>query len=145
MSDAPTKPPDAPEDPATASGAAGEKAGFVPELVRRAIVAGVGAIFMTEEGLRGMVGDLKLPKEAAGYLRDQAEKTRSEISRVASRELRRFFESDKLKTEALKLLSSMSIEVKATIRLKPTGEPTVKPQVKVHLSDREAPEPPESE
>ena len=97
----------------------GGRAGFVPEFMRKVAVAGLGALFMTEEGLRAMSGQLKLPKEVLGYILGQAEKTKDEVGRVVSEELRRFLQSEKLRDELLKLMSGMTVEVKAQIRLVP--------------------------
>ena len=100
----------------------GARAGFVPEFMRKVAVAGLGALFMTEEGIRSLAGQLKLPKEVLGYILGQAEKTKDEVGRVVSEELRRFLQSEKLRDEVLKLLSGMTIEVKAQIRLVPHEE-----------------------
>jgi hypothetical protein len=100
----------------------GSRAGFVPEFVRKVAVAGLGALFMTEEGIRSLAGQLKLPKEVLGYILGQAEKTKDEVGRVVSEELRRFLQSEKLRDELLKLVSGMTIEVKAQIRLVPHPE-----------------------
>jgi hypothetical protein len=97
----------------------GSRAGFVPEFVRKVAVAGMGALFMTEEGIRSLAGQLKLPKEVLGYILGQAEKTKDEVGRVVSEELRRFLQSEKLREELIKLVSGMTIEVKAQIRLVP--------------------------
>ena len=97
----------------------GSRAGFVPEFMRKVAVAGLGALFMTEEGIRSLAGQLKLPKEVLGYILGQAEKTKDEVGRVVSEELRRFLQSEKLRDELLKVVSGMTIEVKAQIRLVP--------------------------
>ena len=111
---------------------------LVPEFVRKVAVAGLGAVFMTEEGIRNLAGQLKLPKEALGLIIGQAERTKEEIGRVVSEEVRRFLQSDKLRDEFLKLLSGMTVEVKAEVRLVPDrvrserGEPSgLLPEVKV--------------
>ena len=115
----------------------GARAGFVPEFVRKVAVAGLGALFMTEEGIRSLAGQLKLPKEVLGYILGQAEKTKDEVGRVVSEELRRFLQSEKLRDELLKLLSGATIEVKAQIRLIPheederSGEPSPRTHVAV--------------
>lgn len=117
-----------------------EGRGFVPEFVRKMAVAGMGALFMTEEGLRGLASQLKLPKDVLTYLLAQAANTKDDISRVVSEELRRFLQSDKLRDEFLKLLSGMTVEVTAQVRLVPTHErkgkePAASPEVKItHLS-----------
>lgn len=108
---------DSEEQPGRESRSSG---GFVPDFVRRMAVAGMGAVFMGEEGLRALAGQLKLPKEALGFLLSQAEKTKDDISRVVTEELRRFMQSEKLRDEFLKLLSGMTVEVKAQIRLVPS-------------------------
>ena len=97
--------------------------GFVPELVRRAAVAGLGALFMTEEGIRSLAGQLKLPKELLGFVVSQAEKTKDDIGRIVTDEVRRFLQSEKLRQEFLKLLTGMTIEIDAKVRLTPTDKP----------------------
>ena len=121
----------------------GSRASFVPEFMRKVAVAGLGALFMTEEGLRAMAGQLKLPKEVLGYIVGQAEKTKDEVGRVVSEELRRFLQSEKLRDEFLKLMSGMTIEVKAQIRLVPDraedveqGEPARSKVVVTELNTR---------
>ncbi|MFB1482695.1 hypothetical protein [Corallococcus sp. RDP092CA] len=117
--------------------------GFVPDFVRRMAVAGMGAVFMGEEGLRALAGQLKLPKEALGFLLSQAEKTKDDISRVVTEELRRFMQSEKLRDEFLKLLSGMTVEVKAQIRLVPSEKSEQAAPPEPHpRSSRKAAEPP---
>src|SRR5437868_14897711 len=104
--------------------------GFVPEIVRRAVLTGVGALFMTEEGIRNLMGEMKLPKDALAFLLSQADKTRGEVSRVVTQEVRRFLESETLRREIWKVLTGVTLEVNATIQLKPSGEPGFKAKVK---------------
>ncbi|MRI86693.1 hypothetical protein FGE12_00775 [Aggregicoccus sp. 17bor-14] len=118
------------------------RAGFVPDFVRKAAVAGLGALFMTEDGIRSLAGQLKLPKEVLGLILSQAEKTKGDIGRVVSEELRRFLQSEKLREEFLKLLSGMTVEVTAQIRLVPPEEkaekPAASPAMKLTVSDLKA-------
>jgi hypothetical protein len=121
---APDKDPDDDFDPLLGDEPEREaRAGFVPEFMRKVAVAGLGALFMTEEGIRSLAGQLKLPKEVLGYILGQAEKTKDEVGRVVSEELRRFLQSEKLRDELVKLVSGMTIEVKAQIRLVPHEKP----------------------
>jgi len=96
---------------------------IVPDIVRRAVLTGVGALFMTEEGIRNLVGDMKMPKDALAFLMAQADRTRSEVARVVTQEVRRFLESETLRREIWKVLTGVTLEVNATIQLKPSGEP----------------------
>src|SRR5215813_10751334 len=110
--------PDFAEEPETGEA----KLGFVPELVRKVAVAGLGALFMTEEGLRSLAGQLKLPKEVLGFIASQAEKTKDDIGRIVTDEVRRFLQSEKLREEFLKLLTGMTIEIDAKVRLTPNDK-----------------------
>ena len=104
--------------------------GLVPDIVRRAVLTGVGALFMTEEGIRNLVGEMKLPKDALAFLVAQADKTRSDVTRIVTQEVRRFLESETLSREIWKLLTSVTLEVNATVQLKPSGEPGIKAKIR---------------
>jgi hypothetical protein len=104
--------------------------GIVPDIVRRAVLTGVGALFMTEEGIRNIVGEMKLPKDALGFLLAQADKSRAEVARIVTQEIRRFLEGETLQREIWKLLTSVTLEVNASIQLKPSGDPGLKVKVK---------------
>ncbi len=111
--------------------------GGVGDMVRKALLAGVGAVFMTEEQIRKSVQDLKLPKEALGYIAGQADKTRAEATRVLRGELRRFLNSEAFRQQFLEMLGSVTLEVKAEVRLKP-GLPSVSnARVRVKPSGKE--------
>jgi hypothetical protein len=100
--------------------------GPVVELMRKLAFAGLGALFMTEEGIRSVAAQLKLPKEALGYLLSQAERTKDEVGRVLSEEVRRFLRSEKLREDFLRLLAGMSLEITAQVRLVP--DPKASPE-----------------
>lgn len=114
--------------------------GGVGDLVRKALLAGVGALFMTEEGIRKTVSELKLPKEAFAALHAQAERTRGEASKVLRKEIRRFLNSEAFKQQLASLVSGLTLEVKAEIRLKPAG---TAPDVAAKLRVKQTPPPEE--
>ena len=126
-------PPDDPLDEDADEG--DEKKGFVPDFVRRMAWAGIGAVFMSEEGIRRLAGQLKLPKEALGFLLSQAEKTKDEIGKTVSDEVRKLLQSDRLRDEMLRMIAGMTIEVRAEVKLVPDrvkGETSsLLPKVKV--------------
>jgi len=119
------------------------RGGFVADAVRKAVLAGVGALFLTEEGARKMARDWKLPKELITYVVSQASGAKTEVMRVVSDEIRRFMGSDALRREFVRALTSMSIEVTAEIRLKDAGGGRVKPAVKATVRPRAARRDPE--
>ena len=106
-------------DPAEAG--AGNRS-FIAEAVRKAVLAGVGALFLTEEGARRLAREWKLPKDLAGYVVGQAQGARDEVLRLISQEVRRFLESETFRRELGKFIGSMAIEVKAQIRFTEPAE-----------------------
>jgi hypothetical protein len=125
--------PPLPGEPPDDDGAESAPRGFLPDAVKKAIVAGVTAVFMTEEGARRLAREWKLPKDLMNFIGSQAAAAKDEILRVFSDEVRRFLESDALRREFLTALSAMAIEVKAEIRLKPTDEGMPRPEVKAQV------------
>jgi hypothetical protein len=111
----------------------GRLEGFIPDIVRRTFYAGLGAVFTTEEGIRKIASDLKLPKDVANYLIQQAAASKDELFRVVGNELRGFLETVNISGELQKLLTSLSFEIKTEIRFIPNNEAIsgVKPDVKV--------------
>ncbi|MFT3836134.1 MAG: hypothetical protein QM723_03940 [Myxococcaceae bacterium] len=138
MIDDETPPDDPLDEPVSGDGDDKTLRGVIPELVRKVAVAGLGAVFMTEEGIRALAGQLKLPREVLTYILGQAERTKDQVGTVISEEVRRFLQSDRLRDEFLKLLAGMTIEVKAEVKLVPdrvkgTPEsPALMPKVQVH-------------
>ena len=102
----------------------------VADAVRKVVMTGLGAVFLTEEGARKLARDWKLPKEIVGYIAGQAGSAKDEIVRVVTEEVRKFFESEALRREFLRVISSMSIEVHAEVRLKPSRGGKVEAEVK---------------
>ncbi len=123
--------PDLPGEPMPGGAGEGGARAFVADAVRKAVLTGLGAVFLTEEGARKLAREWKLPKEIVGYVTSQAGGAKDEIVRVVTEEIRKFFESEALRREFLRLVSSMSIEVTAEIRLKPARGGHVQPEVKV--------------
>jgi hypothetical protein len=116
-------------DPASDAGLRGKAADFM----KKAMTAGVGALFLTEEGIRNVVGDLKLPKEILASLVTQADRTKQELVRTLGEEVRRFLESAAVHEELHRLLTDVTIEVKAEVRLRPGKAPEVISQPQVAL------------
>ncbi|MEK7706228.1 MAG: hypothetical protein AAB426_14810 [Myxococcota bacterium] len=107
-------------------GSESARSGILPDGLRKVLVTGLSAVFMTEEGIRGVLGDMRLPKDAMAYLAQQAERTRRELYRAVTQELQRFFESVDLTQELRKALRGMKLEVRAEVRFSDAGEPTTR-------------------
>lgn len=95
--------------------------GVIPELIKRAVVAGVERATEAPDTIKHFVGDLKLPKELAGYIFSQVDETKNGLFRVVAKEMRDFLEQTNIATEMQKILTSLQFEVSTTIRFKPNG------------------------
>jgi len=120
---------------------------YIPDVVKRTLLAGLGAAFTTEEALRRFAQESHLPKEVAGYFVTQAQATKKEIFRIVAGELRAWLERLDLQQLLLKLLTSVTFEITTQVRLVPSGENLVateiKPRVRVRrrrMPDEEADE-----
>lgn len=56
------------------------------ETLKKVMTAGVSAAFMTEEGVRSYLSELKLPKEILGLLIQGANKSKDEITQRVTKE-----------------------------------------------------------
>jgi hypothetical protein len=114
---------------------------WVPDLVRKAFTAGMGAVLSTEEGIRRLTKDMPMPKEVAGYLVNTASSTKDDLMRIIAREVREFLTTVNLSEEIAKMLTTLSFEIKTEIRFIPNDEkyagvePDVKARVRLKRAD----------
>ena len=110
------------------------KPGGIPESIRKALSSGISALFMTEEGIRNALSEMRLPKEAMAYLIAQTERSRKELFRAVSDELKGFLRGVDLNGELRKALTGMRLDISAQVRF--VDENTIKTNVKVNPSER---------
>jgi len=110
------------------------KANGITDLVRKVLLTGVGAIFMTEQSVRSKLGDLKLPKDAVGYVMDQARRQKDDLIAAVAEEVAKFLSKLKLHEEIQKALSSMQIHVDARLSFSSKGKIAGK-QVRVEIEE----------
>ena len=130
-----------PPPPASAGADDAGLRGTIADGVKKALLAGVGALFLTEEGARRLARDWKLPKDVAAFIGQQATSAKEELLRLFSEEIRRFLESESVRREFWKELSGSTLEIHAQIRLRPADEgeppkPEVRAEVKPHRAAR---------
>ncbi len=92
-----------------------KKTGSMTEVARRILLTGLGAIFMTEEGIRKALGDMKLPKDAVGYVLDTVLKQKDELLSLVAAELGKFFSKVKVHEEVQKALSGLQLHLDAKL------------------------------
>ncbi|MDF1563442.1 MAG: hypothetical protein P1V51_10370 [Deltaproteobacteria bacterium] len=110
--------------------------GYVPEAVKKLALAGVGALFLTEEGIRSVLSEMKLPREAVSGVLSQTEKARSELFRMIAEEFRRFLEHANISGELSKVLTNVTVDVNATIAFRRNEEGKLETDVKSDVKRR---------
>ncbi len=122
----------------------------IPELIKRAVELGVEKAVEAPDNLKELVGNLKLPREAASLLLAQADETKNGLFRVVGKEVREFLEDTNLASEMQKLLTTLQFEISTTIRFKPNAQggqndaarlpkPEVKSEVRVKRGEERPP------
>jgi hypothetical protein len=137
---APPSPPPQPqraadEEPSVPESVRQKLEAWVPDLVRKAVSAGMGAVLASEEGIRRLTKEMPMPKEVAGYLVSTASSTKDDLLRIVAREVREFLSTVNLSEEIAKMLTMLSFEVKTEIRFIPNSEKYagVEPDVKARV------------
>lgn len=93
---------------------------MVPEVVKRAMITGLGALFVTEETVRSAVSDM--PKEAVSFFVGQAAETKEQLLGLVAKEVREYLASSDLSDELAKVLTKLSLDVRTEIRFIPNEE-----------------------
>jgi biotin synthase-related radical SAM superfamily protein len=90
------------------------------ELMKKVMTIGVGTLFLSEEGIRGLVGDFKLPTELIGVILEAANKTKKEFLQGLSQDVIKQI-SERVDPMAFltEFLSKNEVELKISIGVKP--------------------------
>lgn len=104
--------------------------GLIPDGVKKALLAGVGALFLSEEGARRLAREWKLPKDVVSFVGQQASAAKDEILRLLGQEMKRFLESETMRAEFLRALSDSTIEIRAQIRVRPDAKGTLRTRLR---------------
>jgi len=90
------------------------------DMMKKILTVGVGAFFLTEESLRGLISDIKLPKEILAGILESANKTKTEFLRNLSQEvLTQILEKINPADLAQEILNKNEIEIKFKLKFKP--------------------------
>ncbi len=95
----------------------------VPEVLRRviekAVETGVEKLTEAPENIRDLMGEIRLPKEASGYVYDQIDDTKKGIYKIVAKEIRDVLEHINFADEIADVLTKLQFEVNTTIRFVP--------------------------
>ncbi len=93
-----------------------EEIASLTDLAKKAFYTGLGALFLTEETVRNVLSDVKVPKEA---LVDNIKKAKQDFVHILSREIHGVLSKIDFSKEVTKLLETHSLHIKADIEFKP--------------------------
>lgn len=90
------------------------------ELMKKILTVGVGTFFLTEESLRTLISDFKLPKELLAGVVESAHRTKDEFLKTLSKEMMSQV-IERVDPVALvqELLTKNEVELKIRLNLKP--------------------------
>jgi hypothetical protein len=90
------------------------------DLVKKVLTVGVGAAFLTEESLRNLVSEFKLPKELIAGLLENANKSKNEFFQNLSKDvINRVTERVDPKALVQEILDTNDIEFRVKVSFKP--------------------------
>lgn len=90
------------------------------DLIRRVLTVGVGAAFLTEESVRNLVTDIKIPKELLGGILESANKTKADfLQRLSSDLLDRVLEHVDARALVDEVLRKNDIELTVKVSFRP--------------------------
>lgn len=110
------------EDPEQASRLLAALEGVLPEVVRKALAAGVDGWADREEKIRAALEERHLTREAAGSLVKHADSLKREILRIVAKEIRDFLEHMDFSEELAEMLTKLSLEARVEIRFIPNKD-----------------------
>lgn len=87
------------------------------DTVKKLFTAGVSAAFMSEEGLRGYLAELKLPKEMLNLILSSANKSKDEITQRIGKEVAAVIQKIDIAKEITKIAETHKFKISAEIEL----------------------------
>lgn len=102
-----------------------DKKANLGEMAKKVFLTGLGAFFMTESAIRKGLSEIKMPKELAQGILENAKKQKDDLIKAIAKEFSLFLRQIDLAQELQHVLDGMSISIQADIKLdkiKKSGE-----------------------
>jgi len=90
---------------------------LLSEALKKVFTVGVSAAFLTEESIRGYLGEMKLPKEVLHVLLQSASKSKDEITQRMSKELVAMIQKIDLVKEFSKFAETHKFKISAEVEI----------------------------
>jgi hypothetical protein len=95
----------------------------ISEIMKKALFASIGAVFMTEESVRTYISDAKLPREIRNFILQNTTQAKEQFFGYLSKELTDIVMRSDLPNVLRRFLSDHTIEIEAKIRFRSNGAP----------------------
>jgi len=104
-----------------------DKESPITDVIKKVVSIGVGAAFMTEDAVRGVLGDLPLPKDIISGLVQNAKSAKVDFSNSMREELRGYLSKVDPAKLSEEIIDKYDFEITAKVKLiKKEGLPTEK-------------------
>ncbi len=100
-----------------------DKESSIGDVIKKVVSIGVGAAFMTEDAVRGILHDLPLPKDIVTGLVQNAKTAKDDFSNSVREELRSYLMKIDPQTLVQDVVDKYDIEVNATFKFKLKEDP----------------------
>lgn len=101
------------------------RTGGLSDMMKKALFAGIGAVFMTEESVRAYVTEAKLPREIRNYLIQNSSQAKEQFFGYLAKELSQLVRKSDLPKVVQTFLREHTIEIEAKVRFRENGTPEV--------------------
>lgn len=106
------------------------------EVGRESVSTAKSSVDAARKGVREVLEEVPVPKEAASYVFQQMDETKNVLIRAVAGEVRDFLEATDVAYELQRALTSLSFEIKTEIRFIPNEHGGLKPDVKARARPR---------
>jgi hypothetical protein len=90
---------------------------LLSDTLKKVFTAGVSAAFLTEESIRGYLGEMKLPKEVLQVLLQSASKSKDEITQRMTKEIVGMIQKIDLVSEFSKFAENHKFKISAEVEI----------------------------
>lgn len=108
-----------------------------PEVLKKAFFTGAGMLFLTEEGVRKTLSEMRYPREIVNFIVEQTNRSRRELFGIVKDEVRGFLKKIDPAREMRRILDGMTLEVAMQLKFKADqNKATVSPGLKASVRRR---------
>ncbi len=95
----------------------------VADAVNKILLTGVGTVFLTQEAVKGLLGEVKLPKELMSALLENASKQKQEFFQIIAKEAASVFSRIDVAKEIQKAIEGHTVQINIQVSFDPkTGD-----------------------